>query len=174
MMKVLVVTDMQNDFIDGALGTNEALEIVDCVKAKIDSYLAAGDTVIYTQDTHTMDYLKTQEGQKLPIEHCIEGTSGWEISKRVYVSGCQVIKKPSFGSLKLAELIAEMKAIQAVEIIGICTDICVISNAMILKAKMPEVPILVDASCCAGTTFESHKNALHAMKICQIEVRGGK
>ncbi|MBU3216512.1 cysteine hydrolase [Clostridium estertheticum] len=173
-MNVLVVTDMQNDFIDGALGTKEALQIVDSVKAKIDSYLSAGETVIYTQDTHTRDYLKTQEGQKLPIEHCIEGTSGWKISKRVYVSGCQVIKKPAFGSLKLAELIGEMKDIEAIEVIGLCTDICVISNAMILKAKMPEVPILVDASCCVGTTFESHKNALYAMKMCQIEVRGGK
>lgn len=173
-MKVLVVTDMQNDFIDGSLGTREAIGIIDSVKAKIDSYLADGDTVIYTQDTHTRDYLKTQEGKKLPVEHCIEGTAGWEISKRVYVSGCQVIKKPSFGSLKLAELVSEMKDIEAIEIIGLCTDVCVISNAMILKAKMPEVPILVDASCCAGTTFESHINALNALKVCQIEVRGGK
>ncbi|HIG0358564.1 TPA: cysteine hydrolase family protein [Clostridium sporogenes] len=173
-MNVLVVTDMQNDFIDGILGTKEAQEIVDFVKAKIDSYLANGDTVIYTQDTHTSDYLKTQEGQKLPVEHCIEGTYGWKISKRIYVDGCQVIKKPSFGSLKLAEVIGEMKEIQAIEVIGLCTDICVISNAMILKAKMPEVSIFVDASCCAGTTYESHKNALYAMNMCQIEVRGGK
>lgn len=173
-MKVLVVTDMQNDFIDGALGTREAIGIIDSVKAKIDSYLADGDTVIYTQDTHTRDYLNTQEGRKLPAPHCIEGTFGWEISKRVYVSGYQVIKKPSFGSLKLAELISEMNDIEAIEVIGLCTDVCVISNTMILKAKMPEVPILVDASCCAGTTFESHINALNAMKVCQIEVRGGK
>lgn len=173
-MNILVVTDMQNDFIDGALGTKESLQIVDSVKAKIDSYLAASETVIYTQDTHTRDYLKTQEGQKLPVEHCIEGTLGWEISKRVYVSECQVIKKPSFGSLKLAELISEMKDIESIEVIGLCTDICVISNAMILKAKMPEVPILVDASCCAGTNYESHINALNAMKVCQIELRGEK
>ncbi|MEG6521935.1 cysteine hydrolase family protein [Desulfotomaculum sp. 1211_IL3151] len=173
-MKVLVVIDMQNDFINGALGTKEAVKIVDSVKAKIDSYLAAGDIVIYTQDTHTEAYLKTQEGQKLPVEHCIKGTPGWEISPRVYVSGCPVIEKPSFGSLELAELIAGMEEIQSIELIGICTDICVISNALILKAKMPEVPLVVDASCCAGVTLESHQNALDAMKACQIEVIGGK
>jgi nicotinamidase-related amidase len=173
-MKVLVVIDMQNDFINGALGTKEAVEIVDSAKAKIDSYLAAGDMVIYTQDTHTEAYLQTQEGQKLPVEHCIKGTPGWEISQRVYVSGCPVIEKPSFGSIELAELIAGMGELQSIELIGICTDICVISNAMILKAKMPAVPIVVDASCCAGVTLESHQNALSAMKVCQIEVIGGK
>lgn len=173
-MKVLAVIDMQNDFINGALGTKEAVEIVDSVKAKIDSYLAAGDTVVYTQDTHTEAYLQTQEGQKLPVAHCIKGTPGWEISQRVYVRGCQVIEKPSFGSIELAELLAGMEEIQSVELIGLCTDICVISNAMILKAKMPEVPIAVDAACCAGATLEGHQNALHAMKACQIEVIGGK
>jgi nicotinamidase-related amidase len=169
-MKILVVTDMQNDFIIGALGTEETVKIVDSAKVKIDSYLAAGDTVIYTQDTHTEAYLYTQEGQKLPVKHCIKGTPGWEISQKVYVSGCQVIEKPSFGSIELAEFIIGIKEVQSIELIGICTDICVISNAMILKAKMPEIPILVDASCCAGTTLESHNNALHAMKVCQIEV----
>ncbi|SDF47140.1 cysteine hydrolase family protein [Sporomusa acidovorans] len=173
-MKVLVVIDMQNDFINGALGTKEAVKIVDSAKAKIDSYLAAGDIVIYTQDTHTEAYLQTQEGQKLPVEHCIKGTPGWEIAQKVYVSGCQVIEKPSFGSIELAELITGMKEIQSIELIGLCTDICVISNAMILKAKMPEVPMVVDASCCAGATLEGHQNALYAMKTCQIEVIGGK
>ncbi|HHY28717.1 MAG TPA: cysteine hydrolase [Desulfitobacterium dehalogenans] len=171
-MKVLIVVDMQNDFIDGTLGTKEAVKIVDTVKRKIDSYLAAGDTVIYTQDTHTEAYLQTQEGQKLPVEHCIKGTPGWEISQKVYVSGCQVIEKPSFGSIELAELIAGMKEIQSIELIGLCTDICIISNAMILKAKMLEIPIVVDSSCCAGATPEGHQNALYAMKICQIEVIG--
>ncbi|BAE82743.1 nicotinamidase-related amidase [Desulfitobacterium sp. LBE] len=172
-MKVLIVIDMQNDFIDGALGTEEAVKIVDKVKGKIDSYLAAGDTVLYTQDTHTEAYLQTQEGQKLPVEHCIKGTPGWEISQKVYVSGCQVIEKPSFGSIELAELMAGMKEIQSIELIGLCTDICVISNALILKAKMPEIPIVVDSSCCAGATWAGHQNALQAMKICQIEVSGG-
>lgn len=165
---------MQNDFINGKLGTKEAVEILDSAKAKIDKYLVAGDMVIYTQDTHTEAYLQTQEGQKLPIEHCIKGTHGWEISQRVYVNGCKVIEKSSFGSIELAEFIAKVKGVQSIELIGICTDICVISNAIILKAKMPETPILVDASCCAGTNFEKHKNALDAMKGCQIEVLGGK
>ena len=173
-MKVLVVTDMQNDFIDGTLGTKEAVQIIDSAKAKIDSYLTAGDMVIYTQDTHIENYLQTQEGQKLPVLHCIKGTPGWEISQKLYVSGCKVFEKSSFGSLELAEFIAGIKDVQSIELIGICTDICVISNAMILKAKMPEVPISVDASCCAGTTLESHNNALYAMKVCQIEVTGVK
>lgn len=173
-MRILIVTDMQNDFINGKLGTKEAVEILDSAKAKIDKYLAAGDMVIYTQDTHTEAYPQTQEGQKLPIEHCIKGTYGWEISQRVYVNGCKVIEKSSFGSIELAELIAEVKGVQSIELIGICTDICVISNAIILKAKMPETPILVDASCCAGTNLENHKNALYTMKGCQIEVIGGK
>ena len=173
-MKILVVIDMQNDFINGALGTKEAVGIIDSVKAKIDSYIASGDEVIYTQDTHTKDYLKTQEGQKLPVEHCIKGTYGWEISEKVYVNGCEIIEKPSFASLELAELIAEMKDIESVELVGVCTDVCVISNAITLKAKMTEVPVLVDASCCAGTSLENHKNALNVMKMCQVEVIGGE
>lgn len=171
-MKVLAVIDMQNDFVDGALGTKEAVAIMDSVKAKIDRYLAAGDLVIYTQDTHTRTYLETQEGKRLPVEHCIKGTYGWEISEKVYVSGCPTIEKSSFGSITLAERIEGLKEVQSIELIGLCTDICIISNAMILKAKMPEVPILVDASCCAGTSVESHKNALDAMEACQIEVIG--
>ena len=173
-MKVLVVIDMQNDFIDGVLGTNEAEKIVAAAKAKIDSYLADGHTVMYTQDTHTEDYLQTQEGQKLPVVHCIKGTPGWELSRKVYVSGCPVIEMSTFGSIELAELLAGMQEIESIELIGLCTDVCVIANAMILKAKMPEVPIIVDASCCAGMTVEGHQNALSAMKACQIEVIGGQ
>ncbi|HHU17285.1 MAG: cysteine hydrolase family protein [Anaerovoracaceae bacterium] len=169
-MRVLVVVDMQNDFIDGVLGTKEAVEIVDSVKAKINSYHKAGDVIIYTKDTHTDEYLQTQEGQKLPVKHCIKGTAGWEIAQGLYLDGCQVIEKQSFGSLELAELIAGMKGVSSIELVGLCTDICVISNAMILKAKMPEIPIVVDASCCAGVTKDSHKTALDAMKVCQIEV----
>jgi len=171
-MKVLVVIDMQNDFIDGVLGTEEAVKIVDAVKAKIDKYLAAGDKVIYTQDTHADNYLQTQEGRKLPVVHCVKGTHGWEISPKVYVSGCPVIEKPTFGSFELAEAIAALEGVEQVELVGLCTDICVISNAMILKAKLPEVPIVVDASCCAGATVEGHYNALKAMKTCQIEITG--
>ncbi|MCD7746345.1 MAG: cysteine hydrolase [Lachnospiraceae bacterium] len=184
-MKVLVVVDMQNDFIDGALGTKEAVAIVDNVRKKVNQYLENGDTVLYTRDTHTEQYLQTQEGQKLPVVHCVKGTFGWEISEKVYAEGCTVVDKPSFGSLVLPDVVREAaeqcgtaqsgKAEasgnpESIELIGLCTDICVISNAMILKAAFPEVPIVVDASCCAGVTPESHENALNAMRMCQIQI----
>ncbi len=169
-MKLLVVVDMQNDFIDGALGTEAAKKIVPFVKEKIKSYLDSGDKVIYTRDTHSKDYLDTQEGKYLPVTHCVKGTRGWEIADEIFVEGSYVIDKPSFGSMELAEYIAHSEKPEQVELVGLCTDICVISNAMILKAKMPEVPITVDASCCAGVTVESHKNALCAMKMCQIKI----
>ena len=171
-MKVLAVIDMQKDFIDGALGTKEAVEITGCVREKADRYLAEGNTVIYTRDTHTEDYLNTQEGRHLPVVHCVKGTPGWEIPGSVYAEGCPVIDKPSFGSLELAEYIAGLADLESIEVIGLCTDICVISNAMILKARLPEVPVSVDAACCAGVTPASHANALEAMKMCQIEVTG--
>lgn len=172
-MKVLVIVDMQNDFIDGALGTKEAAAIVDRVRDKAESAQKDGDYIIYTRDTHQENYLETQEGRNLPVVHCVRGTQGWEISKKVYLQGCEIIDKPTFGSVRLAERIAELtgeKEIEAIELVGLCTDICVISNAMVLKAQMPEMPILVDASCCAGVTVESHKNALKAMEMCQIKV----
>ena len=169
-MKILAVIDMQNDFIDGALGTKEAEAIVARVKEKVEQYLSAGDTVVYTRDTHAPDYLNTQEGKNLPVVHCVKGTPGWEISEKVYAEGCPVIDKPSFGSLELAEYVAGMNQVESIELIGLCTDICVISNAMILKAKLPELPVSVDASCCAGVTPQSHANALEAMKMCQVRV----
>ncbi|MCD7715037.1 MAG: cysteine hydrolase [Lachnospiraceae bacterium] len=177
-MKILIVVDMQNDFIDGALGTKEAVAIVDNVRKKIDEYLGSGSTVIYTRDTHTEAYLQTQEGRNLPVVHCVKGTPGWEISEKVYAEGCPVVDKPSFGSLALPEVVrscAEKQEGQdtlpdSIELIGLCTDICVISNAIILKAAFPEVPIAVDASCCAGVTPESHENALSAMQMCQIQI----
>ncbi|WP_334070757.1 isochorismatase family cysteine hydrolase [Burkholderia ambifaria] len=172
-MRVLAVIDMQEDFVRGILGTREAVGILGNVKAKIDGYLAEGGAVIYTQDTHTEDYLQTQEGRKLPVEHCIKGTPGWEIVPEVHVHGCQVIEKPSFGSLELAECIKAMTGITYIELVGLCTDICVISNAMIIRAALPEIQIQVDASCCAGSTTESHQNALRAMQACQIDVVGG-
>lgn len=173
-MKVLAVIDMQNDFIDGALGTQEAVQIVDKVLAKVDKYLKNGDVIVYTRDTHTERYLNTQEGKKLPVVHCIKGTYGWEITDKVYRKGCMVIDKPTFVSLELAEWIAglqEDEEIEKVELVGLCTDICVISNALVLKAKMPEISICVDAGCCAGVTPESHENALNAMGMCQIEIK---
>lgn len=162
---------MQNDFIDGALGTKEAIGITKKVREKIDQALVEEKVVLYTRDTHTEAYLETQEGKNLPVVHCVKGTAGWEISEKVFVPGCTVIDKPSFGSLELAEYIAGLGKIEEIELIGLCTDICVISNAMILKAKFPEIPIAVDASCCAGVTPDSHKNALQAMKMCQIKIK---
>ena len=152
-MKLLAVIDMQNDFIDGALGTREAEQIVAAVKKKVNAYLEDQDSVVFTRDTH-----------------CVKGTKGWEIADGVYADGCRVIDKPSFGSLELAEYAAKFKELESIELIGLCTDICVISNAMILKARLPEVPVLVDAACCAGVTPESHQNALQAMKACQIQI----
>lgn len=175
-MKALVVVDMQNDFIDGALGTREAVEIVEAVRREIEEYREKGDKIFYTRDTHQENYLETQEGRKLPVVHCLEGTEGWQIGKGLYVEGCPVIDKPGFGSMELAERIAELceqeGMLESVELVGLCTDICVISNAMVLKARMPELSIEVKASCCAGVTPQSHANALEAMKMCQITVTG--
>lgn len=169
-MKVLVVIDMQNDFIDGALGTKEAVGIVENVKRKIKKYKSEGNVVIFTRDTHSQDYLNTQEGKNLPVEHCIIGTDGWEISKELPVGDSMIIDKPTFGSTALAHCLMKIGNVEEIELIGLCTDICVISNAMILKASYPEVPITVDSLCCAGVTPESHVNALKAMKMCQINI----
>lgn len=169
-MKVLVVVDMQNDFIDGALGTAEAVAIVGNVSKKIAAARAEGTAVWFTRDTHEADYLSTQEGRKLPVEHCIRGTSGWEISSALDVAESPVIDKPTFGSVVLMEALAKIDGLESVELVGLCTDICVISNAMLIKARMPEIAVKVDASCCAGVTPASHVNALAAMKMCQIEV----
>lgn len=171
-MKVLVVVDMQNDFVDGALGTKEAQGILGRVKRKINRYKQAGEMIIYTKDTHGEGYLSSQEGRNLPVEHGIKGTPGWDIAPGLYVEGSPVIEKPAFGSLELAELVAGVEGLESVELVGVCTDICVISNALILKARLPEVPIAVDASCCAGITPESHSNALAAMKMCQVQING--
>ena len=171
-MKVLVVVDMQNDFIDGALGTKEAEAIVGKVAEKIEGF---DGTVIYTRDTHKPDYLKTQEGTNLPVEHCIEGSEGWKISSKLPVApDATVIDKPTFGSKELGlylEKINEQDPIEEIEVIGLCTDICVISNALLIKAFLPEVPISVDPECCAGVTPESHNTALEAMKMCHIKIQ---
>lgn len=169
-MKLLIVIDMQNDFIDGVLGTKEAIGIVGNVAAKIFEYRSKGYPVIFTRDTHGEDYLQTQEGEKLPVEHCIQGTRGWRISEAMDVDDSAVIDKPSFGSLELVDFIKPV-LFDEIELVGLCTDICVISNAIILKAAYPEIPITVDASCCAGVTPESHENALQAMKMCQINIQ---
>lgn len=170
-MKLLIVIDMQNDFIDGALGTKEAVAIVPNVAEKIADYRKEKNEVIFTRDTHQKNYLETQEGKNLPVEHCIEGTHGWQISKDLDSANGKIFNKPSFGSLELAEYVSTLENLEEIEIAGLCTDICVISNAFILKAKLPEVKIICDSSCCAGVTPESHQNALNAMKMCQINVR---
>ena len=168
-MKYLIVVDMQNDFIDGALGTKEAVAIVPKVKAKIESF---DGKVIFTRDTHREDYLSTQEGANLPVEHCIKGTDGWQIRDELdALRKNEAVDKPSFGSVELAEMLKnEKEKIESIELIGLCTDICVISNAMIIKAYLPETPIEIDASCCAGVTPESHNRALDAMAVCQIKI----
>jgi nicotinamidase-related amidase len=170
---VLVVVDMQNDFIDGSLGSKEAEAIVARVVAKIQSYPA--DSVYCTLDTHSVNYLETAEGRSLPVEHCIRGSVGWELSGSVKEALTESvnIEKPTFGSYELAErlyaLYQNNPALE-IELVGLCTDICVVSNAILLKAKMPEVPISVDSSCCAGVTPASHEAALLTMKMCQINV----
>ena len=170
-MKLLIVVDMQNDFIDGTLGTKEAVAIVPAVKAKIEEYRSMNNQVVFTYDTHQSNYLETQEGKNLPVVHCVENTEGWQISDKLEVAQSKVFKKPSFGSLELAEYVATISDLEEIELVGLCTDICVISNAFILKAKMPEVKISVDSKCCAGVSPESHLNALNAMKMCQINVK---
>ena len=172
MRKLLIVIDMQNDFIDGALGTKEAQGIVSAVKAKIESYPI--EDVFYTVDTHGADYLKTQEGRNLPVEHCIKGTKGWKIATELeeLLAGAKRHEKPTFGSVSLSDdisRIAEGEDI-SIEMVGLCTDICVVSNALLLKAVVPEVEISVDAKCCAGVTPESHKAVLATMRACQIKI----
>lgn len=168
--KVLVVVDMQKDFIDGVLGTKEAEAIVENVAAKIKSF--EGE-IVFTRDTHFDNYAETQEGRKLPVPHCIKGTAGWQIDTRIEnfrTDEMKVFDKLTFGSVELAQYLAEEKKIESIELVGLCTDICVISNAMLIKAFMPEMTVMVDEKCCAGVTPESHQNALEAMKMCQIEI----
>ncbi len=164
-MKTLIVVDMQNDFIDGMLGTPEAVQIVDNVKKKIKEYKDRGDQIIFTRDTHHENYLSTNEGKHLPITHCVENTEGWEIADGIYVEGCDIVNKPSFGYTGWKDYDFE-----EVELVGLCTDICVVSNALVLKALFPEIKISVDAKCCAGVTPQSHDAALTTMNMCQIEV----
>lgn len=165
MKKTLIVVDMQNDFIDMALGTPEAVAIVPAVKAKIEAYHAAGNEIIYTRDTHQENYLNTPEGIKLPVPHCIQGTRGWEIADGLYVDGCRIIDKPNFGWPHWNQ-----EQLEEVELIGLCTDICVVSNALIIKAAFPDAAVCVDARCCAGVTPATHDAALATMKMCQIDV----
>lgn len=175
MRKLLIVIDMQNDFIDAALGTKEAVAIVDAVKEKIRSY--PSENVIATMDTHAENYLKTQEGRNLPVVHCVKGTDGWQIRPEIadLLKGAKIYEKPTFGSTAMAADLREQSEKEEIELelIGLCTDICVVSNALLLKASMPEVKITVDAACCAGVTPEKHAAALETMRSCQIHVING-
>lgn len=177
MKKILIVVDMQKDFIDGSLGTQEAREIVEKVRQKILSY--PKENVYATLDTHTDDYLSSQEGQNLPVPHCIKGTEGWELdaSLQGLIPPDHFFEKGSFGSLDLAKILQKQYAEQetekdglSIELIGLCTDICVVSNALLLKAFLPEVPLSVDSSCCAGVTKEKHEAALETLRSCQVKV----
>ncbi len=172
MKKLLIVVDMQNDFIDGALGTKEAQAIVSNVSAKITSCIEEGYEVIFTRDTHQENYLVTNEGKHLPVRHCIEHTDGWEIREELTKlpenATYRVIDKPTFGCLDWKAYIPE--EIEEIKMVGLCTDICVVSNALILKAMFPETEISVDASCCAGVTPETHEAALTTMKMCQVTI----
>lgn len=173
MKKLLLVIDMQNDFIDGALGTAEAESIVPVVVKKAEKF--DGD-VIFTRDTHFDNYMETQEGKKLPVPHCIQGTHGWELHPELERLRLQknlpVFDKLAFGCRELPDWLAAHypEGLESIELVGVCTDICVVSNALLLKAFFPELPIRVTASACAGVTPESHENALKVMEICQIEI----
>ncbi len=171
MQDILIVVDMQNDFIDGALGTAEAVAIVPKVVEKVKDFKGI---VIFTRDTHGENYMQTQEGRNLPVPHCIKGSHGWEVCPALEpLRTGLTIDKPTFGSAELGRLLLELGAkdpVGSITLVGLCTDICVISNAMIAKAFLPEVPVTVDAACCAGVTPESHRNALNAMKMCQVRI----
>lgn len=177
-MKILVAIDLQNDFTNGVLGNPQTDAAADKAAERISRYRAENPNVpvIFTLDTHTEDYLDTQEGKNLPVVHCVRGTEGWQLDPRVAAVKDEndvVIEKPAFGSTELPAKIKELAAdvsIEQIEFIGVCTDICVISNAMIAKAAFPEVQVVINSECCAGVTPESHENALNAMAMCQMKI----
>ena len=173
MNRVLIVVDMQKDFVNGSLGSDQALQIVENVADKIRSFEGS---IIVTMDTHDYDYMQTQEGEKLPVEHCVRDTEGWQLDQVIKEALAEreykVVHKPSFAAVDLVALIAEYDTADLeIELVGLCTDICVVSNALLLKAHFPEIPIFVDSACCAGVTHEKHQAALMTMESCQITVR---
>lgn len=174
LKKILIIIDMQKDFVDGVLGTKEACEVLPKVEEKIKNHHGL---VIYTRDTHDEKYLDTQEGKKLPVLHCVEGTDGWSfaggIGELANKSSSKIFNKTTFGSMDMVNYVLDIckeKQIEEIELVGVCTDICVISNAILLKAALPEMKLVVDSSCCAGVTPSSHNNALNTMNMCQIEI----
>ena len=173
--KFLIVVDMQNDFIDGALGTAEAQAMVPATVARIRQARQEGETILATLDTHGSDYMNTPEGRKLPVPHCIRETEGWQIHPEVMeaMGDALLVEKPTFGSTRLPEILrglAQDPAAMTIELIGLCTDICVVSNTLLLKAHFPEADIRVREACCAGVTPEKHAAALETMRSCQIDV----
>lgn len=175
-MNILVIIDMQNDFISGTLGTKEAQAVIEPLIDKIRTF---NGNILLTQDTHDKSYLSSQEGSKLPVEHCIEGSDGWRINERIMDAVRQkgtdykVFNKGTFGSLSLAEYLKQLNeadTVENIELVGVCTDICVVSNALLIKAMLPEVHISVDTKCCAGVTPEAHEAALMTMRSCQIDI----
>ena len=167
-MKLLIVVDMQKDFIDGALGSAEAVAIVPLIKALIEGF---DGKVLFTRDTHFDNYMQTEEGKHLPVPHCIKDTEGWQIHPELdALRTTQPIDKLTFGSKELIALLADENDVESITLCGLCTDICVISNALLIKAYYPEIPLFVVANACAGVTPESHQNALDAMKMCQVEI----
>ena len=178
MKHILIVVDMQSDFVDGALGTPEAVAILPAVADKIKAYAAdPAGVILVTYDTHTPDYMSTAEGKKLPVPHCIKGTAGWALHPTVAFAlegvAYTPVEKPTFGSVELPALVAKAAEGQdfTLELMGLCTDICVVSNTLLLKAAYPEVPVTVDAACCAGVTPATHNAALTTMEMCQIDVK---
>ena len=165
MKQCLIVVDYQNDFVCGSLGFPKAAALEEGICAKIAQYREQGGDIIFTLDTHQENYLDTPEGRKLPVKHCIYGTKGWEIADGLEVPGCTYIDKPTFGWIHWNEM-----RFEEIELVGLCTDICVVSNALLLKAMFPDVEITVDADCCAGVTPQTHRAALKTMKMCQIQV----
>ena len=175
-MDILIVVDMQNDFVSGALGTQEAFDIVPFVVGRVAEGICRGEEILFTRDTHGPDYMETQEGRHLPVPHCIRGTEGWEIipQLRPDTVGRTIVDKPTFGSRALGEELVrlnETEPVRKITLIGVCTDICVLSNALLAKAFLPEAEIVVEANCCAGVTPEAHRTALAALGPCQITVK---
>ncbi len=172
MRKLLLVIDMQTDFVDGALGTAEAVAIIPNVLREIAKY--DKNDIIATRDTHLDDYMQTREGKYLPIPHCIKDTSGWELHSEIApaLEGCKIVDKPTFGSTELCDLICDMAKKEEIEVtlVGLCTDICVVSNAMLIKAALPETDVRIVADACAGVTPDTHFAALTTMKMCQIDI----
>ena len=167
--KLLIVVDMQNDFIDGALGTMRARRILPAVRARIAAAREAGEEVVFTRDTHGEDYLLTQEGKKLPVPHCVRGTPGWEIADGLVQEGDRVFDKPVFGSVELGAFVRDGGYLSA-ELVGVCTDICVVSNALLIRAFAPETEVCVRESCCGGTSEEAHREAISVMRCCQVGI----